>query len=95
MKMLISNWFRKVDIFPEVINQMGICQYTGESWAKRAWRVTYRDARMRAHLFCHSMDELIEFRGFGVLKRVWTKSGYVTGRIRVNNLIKFNDTIVQ
>jgi hypothetical protein len=88
MDILIQNWFRKVDIFPEVVNEMG-------DMAKTAWKVTYRDARLRAHLFCHSMDEMIKFRGFGVLKKIWNKkSGNCIGRIRTNDLKTFDNDII-
>ncbi len=94
MNILIQNWFRKVGVFPEIVNESGKDFY-GESWAKRMWKTTYRDARLRAQLFCHSMDELIEFRNFGVLKKIWNKkSGNCIGRVKTNDLKEFdNDTI--
>ena len=94
MNILIQNWFHKVGIFPDVINYSGLDFY-GESWAKRFWKVAYRDARERAQIFNHSLNELIEFRKLGVLKKIWNKkSGNCIGRIRVDNLDEFDNNTI-
>lgn len=94
MNPLIKEWFRKVGIFPDIVNNSGL-DIHGESYAKRFWRVAYRDARERARIFSHSLDELIEFRNLGALKKIWNKkSGNCIGRFRTNDLSEFdNDTI--
>lgn len=83
MTRVIQKWFRRVDIFPEVVNLMG-------PEAKTAWRVAYRDAKEYSQISCNALDELVNFRGFGVLKRIWAKNTCI-GRIRVNDLRNFND----
>ena len=93
MNTLVKNWFRQVDIFPEIINQMG-WDANNESWAKRCWKVAYRDARLRAKLFCYSLDELVSFRGFGVMKQIFAKSGNIIGRARINDLRDFDNNII-
>src|ERR1041385_2255476 len=90
MSPLIQNWFRIVDISPSVINSMGY-DFWGESWARRCWKTAYRDARMRARIACHSLDEMVAFRGFGILKDMWSKRRCVIGRTRVNDLKTFTD----
>ena len=85
----LEAWCRKVDINPDYLHKSGI-DYYGVPWAKHYWRVIYRDFRERARIFCTDLDELVKFRGFGVLKKIWVKNNCV-GRIRVNDLRNFND----
>jgi hypothetical protein len=82
---LIKKWFRKVDIFPP--------PWTGGTVEnfRAFWRVAYRDARQYAHIAHHANNELRDFRGFGVLKKVWALSGNCIGRVRTNDLASFNN----
>jgi hypothetical protein len=93
MNPLIKEWFRKVDIFADIVNQSGL-DFEGKPWAKRFWKVAYRDARLRARIFNHSLDELIQFRNLGILKQIWADSGNVIGRIRTNNLSEFDNNTI-
>src|SRR5277367_6117688 len=86
---VIQKWFRKVDINPICFNLPECDSETLRSF----WKTAYRDARMRAHTFCFDLDELVKVRGFGVMKRVWSKpyKGNCIGRIRVNDSRNFDD----
>ena len=91
----IAKWFRKVDIFPYMVNQMGL-DHDGVPYAKRMWKTAYRDARERAQIMHHECLDLVEFRGFGVLKKIWAKSGNCIGRVRINDLRDMdNNTIAK
>jgi hypothetical protein len=62
--------------------------------SRRSWRVAYRDARVYANIGCFICDELVAFRGFGPLKRIWAKTGNVIGRVRVNDLRDFDNNAI-
>lgn len=93
MNPLLAEWFRKVDIFPNIVTAAGN-DHCGIPWAKRFWKTAYRDARQRARIFDHSCAELRNFRGFGILKQIWAKSGNCIGRVRIDDLRNMdNDSI--
>lgn len=89
--MQIEHWFRRVGIFPSIINQAGN-DWDGIPLAKRFWKTAYRDARNYAKIACHANDELVKFRGFGVLKSIWAfNPRNCIGRIRVDDLREFDN----
>lgn len=90
---IVANWYRKVGIFTSIIHQSGN-DHDSVPWAKRFWRISYRDARQYAQIACHANDELVKFRGFGTVKSIWAKSGNCIGRIRVDDLREFNNNEV-
>ena len=88
MNATMESWFRKVDLHPEWFGNHP------SELLRRCWRVAYRDARERAHIFCHSCDELVAMRGFGPLKKIWAKSGNVIGRVVTNDLRTFDNNTI-
>lgn len=91
MNSLMAEWFHKVDLHPSTFHLE-----PDPEWFRLYWRVAYRDARQRAHIMDHSCSELVSFRGFGPLKRVWARSGNCIGRVITNSLKDFdNNTIAK
>lgn len=87
---IIRNWFRRVGINPFFFELSGNDD-DGVPWAKRFWKTAYRDMRQYSQIANHANNELKEFRGYGVLKRIWAKSGNCIGRVRVDNLAEFDN----
>jgi hypothetical protein len=86
MNELMRRWYRRVDLNPDVTPLE-----PSPEWQRRFWKVAYRDARVYAHIACNACDELVSFRGFGVLKKIWARSGNVIGRVRTNDLRSFDN----
>lgn len=86
---ILIKWYKRVDLNPDV-TPLEPSQY----WQRMFWRVAYRDARVLGRIVDSANDELVTFRGFGVLKKIWAKSGNVIGRVRVNDLRNFDNNTI-
>lgn len=53
--------------------------------ARLLWVEFYRDWRRGARIMCHWNDEMVEWRGFGILARAWNGNTCV-GRKRVSDM---------
>jgi hypothetical protein len=89
MNPLMAEWFRKVDMHPSMFHLE-----PDKEWIRRFWRTAYRDARQRAHIMDHCCTDLVNFRGFGPLKKVWARSGNCIGRVIANDLKDFDNNSI-
>lgn len=93
MNAMIDRWFRRCDINPDYFPGLKGSERDTELM-RMMWRVAYRDARIVAAICHHDNKDLVTMRGFGVMKRVWAKSGNCIGRVRVNNLANFDNRVI-